>query len=267
MKALITVLLSAASLTILFGSPNPQTAVPDRTLTFAERVSYQNVIEDVYWRHRIWPKERPDPKPSLDAVMSQAQLENKVEDYLRDSLVLEDYWQKLITAGQLQAEMDRLARHTRQPEVLRELFEALGNDPAVIAECLARPILGERLIADLSAQGQTRWFDSPRTDNLRTMSIVTMSGQVAYTLPDIPSSGCTDDTWTPTTLTNAPDCPLSHSAVWTGTEMIIWGGYGNGAYLNTGARYNPAPTAGHTPARSTSPKPELLTRQCGPVVK
>ena len=189
MKTLITVLLSAASLMILFGSPNPQTAVANRTLTFAERVSYQRAIEEVYWRHRIWPKEHPDPKPSLDAVMSQAQLEKKVEDYLRDSLVLEDYWQKLITAEQLQAEMDRMARDTQQPEVLRELFEALGNDPAVIAECLARPILAERLIADLSAQGQTRWFDSPRTDNLRTMSVVTTLAQVAYTLPEIARLG------------------------------------------------------------------------------
>ena len=117
MKTLITVLLSAASLTILFGSPNPQTAVTNRTLTFAERVSYQRAIEEVYWRHRIWPKESPDPKPSLDAVMSQAQLENKVEDYLRNSQALEDYWQTPITAEQLQAEMDRMARHTKQPEV------------------------------------------------------------------------------------------------------------------------------------------------------
>jgi hypothetical protein len=54
-------------------------------------VSYQRDIEEVYWRHRIWPKERPDAKPSLDAVMSPAQLEKKVEDYLRDSLVLEEY--------------------------------------------------------------------------------------------------------------------------------------------------------------------------------
>ena len=46
-------------------------------LTFAERVAYQRAIEDVYWRHRIWPRERPDRKPSLDAVMSQAQLERK----------------------------------------------------------------------------------------------------------------------------------------------------------------------------------------------
>src|SRR6478609_9519473 len=116
-----------------------------RTLTFAERVAYQRAIEDVYWRHRIWPKERPDPKPSLDAVMSQAQLERKVADYLRKSQALEDYWQRPITAEQLQAEMDRMAIHTRQAEVLRELFAALGNDPFVIAECLARPALADRL--------------------------------------------------------------------------------------------------------------------------
>ena len=36
-----------------------------------------------------------------------------------------------------------MAQHTKQPEMLRELFEALGNDPFVIAECLARPVLTE----------------------------------------------------------------------------------------------------------------------------
>src|SRR5438132_11661570 len=119
---------------------------PQRTLTFEERVSYQRAIEDVYWRHRIWPKERKDPKPSLDAVMSQGQLEKKVTDYLRNSQALEDYWQRPITAEQLQAEMDRMAQYTKQPEVLQELFEALGNDPFVIAECLARPVLADRLL-------------------------------------------------------------------------------------------------------------------------
>src|SRR6266487_3617457 len=34
------------------------------TLTFAERVAYQRAIQDVYWRHRIWPK--ANPKPSLE---------------------------------------------------------------------------------------------------------------------------------------------------------------------------------------------------------
>ena len=111
-------------------------------LTFAERVAYQRAIEDVYWRHRIWPRsrgERPDPKPSLDAVMPQAEMEKKVEDYLRDSQALQDYWHRPITPDQLQAEMERIAVHTKQPGVLRELFTALGNDPSIIAECLARP--------------------------------------------------------------------------------------------------------------------------------
>ena len=158
--------------------------------------------------------------------MSQAQLENKVTGYLHDSLVLEDYWQRPITAEQLQAEMDRMARDTKQPEVLRELFEALGNDPAVIAECLARPILAERLIADFSAQDQTRHVESPQTDALRAMSVATMLGQVVYTLPEIADAGdapCTDQ-WGATSTANAPGGRSLHTAVWTGSEMIVWGG-------------------------------------------
>ena len=172
-------------------------------------------------------KKTLDPKPSLDAVMSQAQLENKVEGYLRDSLTLQEHWQKPITAEQLQAEMDRMARDTKQPEVLRELFEALGNDPAVIAECLARPILAERLIADFSAQDQTRHVESPQTDALRAMPVATTLGQVVYTLPEIAERNppCTDDTWTATTTANAPVARTGHTAVWTGSEMIVWGGF------------------------------------------
>src|SRR3989442_3042254 len=44
-----------------------------------------------------------------------------------------------------------------------------------------------------------------------------------------------DDTWTPTSTINAPSARSGHMAVWTGTEMIIWGGDDN-----TGRRYNPA---------------------------
>jgi N-acetylneuraminic acid mutarotase len=151
-RALLSVLLCAVGCSIITGTllgflrSEPPRKVSPRTLTFAERVAYQRAIEEVYWRHRIWPKERPDPKPSIDAVMPQTQLEKKVADYLRKSRALEDYWQRPITAEQLQSEMNRMAQHTRQPEVLRELFEVLGEDPFVIAECLARPALAERLI-------------------------------------------------------------------------------------------------------------------------
>jgi N-acetylneuraminic acid mutarotase len=245
----IVLVLSAIAASITAGTVlafvHPEASAKDsnRRLTFEERVSYQRAIEDVYWRHRIWPKENPDPKPSLDAVMSQAQLENKVTGYLRDSLALQDYGQHPITAEQLQAEMDRMARDTKQPEVLRELFDALGNDPAVIAECLARPTLVERLIADLSAQDQTRHVESPQSDGLRAMSVVTTLGQVVYTLPEIADAGdppCTDDSWTATTTANAPLGRYRHTAVWTGSEMIVWGGDSASGALNTGGRYNPS---------------------------
>jgi len=357
-------------------------------LTLADRVAYQRAIEEVYWRHRIWPKERPDPKPSLDEVMPRAQLEKKVQHYLRDSQALEDYWQRPISAEQLQAEMERMAQHTKQPEVLHELFAALGNDPFVIAECLARPALSERLVtnfyahdqrfhgalrqraeADLLAHhsvGQMKqtngkyseielvksdsaedeenqsaepglklnshdWdetvqrlaatFDkasaakasafgvrrhvaafesadtsahsknasaepyeaipggklSPlqedeeryyatvvvkKTKDRLKLAIVewrkepleswrtreenrvpkVMAATVAnYALPTISraASGCIDDSWTPTS--SAPDARESHTAVWTGSEMIIWGGsQGFEQVLNTGGRYNPS---------------------------
>jgi len=389
-------------------------------LTFADRVAYQRAIEEVYWRHRIWAKENSKPKPSLDEVMSAQQIENKVEDYLRDAQALEDYWQRPITPAQLQAEMERIASHTKQPGVLRELFAALGNDPFVIAECLARPVLAERLLTELYAHDQrfhgelkrsaeaelrahpsvTRmkqtsgmytemeWIKSDSTpnqdkggsasplaavasaqaaeddgkangqrpgtqpnvklngsewkgsvdklakefgnakaapgtprhseaatgnvvatalrrrvggdqpdtdawaqiktgvlsplqeddghyyavavmkkgkDRLKLATIawakeplrswlakaeaqvpVTMAAVSAnYTLPvisgysdnSIPSIGCTVDTWTPTNLTSLPDAREFPTAVWTGSEMIVWGGY---PQLNTGGRYNPS---------------------------
>jgi N-acetylneuraminic acid mutarotase len=228
------VLLLLTGTLLAYFRPEAPANVSPRTLTFAERVSYQRAIEDVYWRHRIWPKERPDPKPSLNAVISQAQLEKKVEDYLLKSQTLEDHWQQPITAEQLQAEMDRMAQHTKQPEVLRELFEALGNDPFVIAECLARPIVAERLVGERSGHCGVEAVVS----NARGLAAASAS----YTLPTISNgpNGCIDDTWTATSLINAPTGRENHTAVWTGSEMIIWGGHGLSGYPSTGGKYNPS---------------------------
>src|SRR5438132_6611890 len=174
--------------------------------------------------------------------MSQAQIEEKVEDYLRDSQALVDYWQRPIARDQLQAEMERMASNTKQPEVLRELFEALGNDPFVVAECLVRPVVAERLVnsdpvaAGVSPAQPTRLPPQKLIAQVPvTMAAVSSAN---YTLPVIagPSGGCIDNTWTPTTLAGAPAARDYHTAVWTGTEMIVWGG---DPTTNTGGRYNP----------------------------
>ena len=51
------------------------------------------------------------------------------------------------------------------------------------------------------------------------------------------------DSWTPTTLVNAPGPRFDHSAVWTGDEMIVWGGSQKvgsvTTFLDSGGRYAP----------------------------
>src|SRR6188472_71669 len=222
----------AGTLLAFFRAEVP-TNITQRTLTFAERVAYQRAIEDVYWRHRIWPKERTDPKPPLDAVMSQVQIESKVQDYLRKSQALADHYTDPITAEQLQAEINRMASHTKQPEVLQELFQALGNDPFIVAECLARPVLAQRLTTELNNRDR---------GTITKAALTTARKTVSYTLPAIaaPSGTCIDNTWTATSTTNAPEARSRHTAVWTGIEMIVWGGVGNSGELNTGGRYNPS---------------------------
>src|SRR5207237_7906317 len=50
------------------------------------------------------------------------------------------------------------------------------------------------------------------------------------------------DSWLATSTTNVPSGRVYHRAVWTGSEMLVWGGEGLGAFnvLNTGGRYSPA---------------------------
>src|SRR5438046_10762042 len=236
LRACIAVLLCALagcwvlSATLLaFFSPQASLQLSEKTLSFAERVTYQRAIEDVYWRHRIWPKEHRDPKPPLDSVMPQAQLEKKVADYLRKSHALEDHWRRPITAEQLQAEMDRMAQNTKQPEVLRELFQALGDDPFVIAECLARPTLAVRTLATVASFKEPLPASQFRVENQMPNGLA--AAAASYTVPTISNGaiGCIDDTWRPSPI----DSRSGHTAVWTGSEMIVWGGSGNSSYLNT----------------------------------
>jgi hypothetical protein len=312
-------------------------------LSLDERVAYQRAIEEVYWRHRIWPKENRASKPLLEQVMPLSVLRAKVEDYLRQSEALAVYWKRPITGAQLQAEMDRMARQSQQPQRLRELWQALGNDPYVIAECLARPALANRLIRTWYAReeryhgerkaraeaelrvfgtvaqmrllsgeyGEREWVKGEGRPESGAREVVALSaaeweakvgalpavlgelGPLAeeeegfsvtavlerseerlkvarvewkkepfetwwrqaqagiglgaagephrYRLPDAASGSCTDDTWTPTAAE-----PLSrsrHTVVWTGSEMIVWGGCVGPSCrssTNTGGRYDPA---------------------------
>jgi len=45
------------------------------------------------------------------------------------------------------------------------------------------------------------------------------------------------DSWTATSTSNAPTARYIHTAVWTDSEMIVWGGYDGFSDVNTGGRY------------------------------
>ena len=96
------------------------------------------------------------------------------------------------------------------------------------------------------------------------------------------------DTWIDTSTTNAPIAREQHTAVWTGSEMIVWGGASSAqGILNTGGRYcaqagaptpTPTPTATGTPTPCISdtwtttstanvPDARYLHTACGPAAK
>ena len=61
--------------------------------------------------------------------------------------------------------------------------------------------------------------------------------------------------WVDLSSNNAPEARTLHIAVWTGQEMIVWGGWvGNLPFFNNGGIYNPE--ADHWRAMSVEGVPE-----------
>jgi subtilisin-like proprotein convertase family protein/N-acetylneuraminic acid mutarotase len=312
-------------------------ARPGSALSFEERVDAQTVIERFRYERRIWPKENEGAKPPFEASVPRSVIVGKVEATIRKAIALERFWNAPIRPEQLQGELDRMARSTRDPEALGRLFAALGNDPELIAETLARETLADRLGRErysrdegihAATRGEAerlratadpdtlprvageRWqpirlrgraetdpgdlsivscADFERTERLfppagalseveesdeafairltHSRSDGELSGGVALfpkrpfeewlleNVPEVPALAAPlpDRPYSlPSITATTPSSPDSwqylwwnprgrfgHTAVWTGEEMIIWGGDRDGEYLGDGARYDP----------------------------
>ena len=88
-------------------------------------------------------------------------------------------------------------------------------------------------------------FFRPEASTKDSQRTLTFAERVAYqraieevfpTISD-PATGCTPDTWANTTTINTPSARYGHTAVWTGSQMIVWGGQDNDNALNSGGRY------------------------------
>ena len=76
------VLVTIATATATMSATPSAADIDNDVLRLEERVRCSRAIEEVYWRHRIWPAENPGAKPALDTVLPDAVLRERVATYL-----------------------------------------------------------------------------------------------------------------------------------------------------------------------------------------
>jgi N-acetylneuraminic acid mutarotase len=208
-----------------------------RELTFEERVKAQEAIERVYYGHQIGAT-----KP-LDEVVPRSVLEKKVTTYLEKSVALARLWRTPVTAAMLNRELERIARDTRFPDRLKEVYSALGNDAFVIEECFARPTLVDRLARSFHGGGSLepgdwdQWWSATAASIDDTLAPAVALGRSLPmpSSPDVSAASCpADDSWSTDGLWHLSP-HTKGSIVWTGSVVIVWGGDG----ARTGGRYDP----------------------------
>ena len=119
-----------------------------RELSFEERVAATTAIERVYYAHRQGATE------PFEKAVPRAVIEEKVRRTIAQSLLLERRHRSPITAEMLRRELERVAANTQLPERLEQIFDALGNDPVLVQECLIRPALADRLVRTFVADDE-----------------------------------------------------------------------------------------------------------------
>jgi hypothetical protein len=105
---------------------------------FAAECADRVAIELVYHEHRT------GTKPPFEQVMPRELIEQLTRQDRHKEAVLGKVYGIEITPAMVEAEVRRIDATTRAPEMLAEIKQALGGDPARFARAMARPIVVER---------------------------------------------------------------------------------------------------------------------------
>jgi len=108
--------------------------------TLSELRDDRAAIERVYHDHRT------GTKPPFEQAMPRELLERLVQGARHKEAVLLKVYQVTVTPEMVEAEVRRIESTTRAPEVLAEIKQALGGDPARFSRSVARPIVVERIL-------------------------------------------------------------------------------------------------------------------------
>lgn len=238
-------------------------------------LSCQMKIQMVLAQHRS-PTSDSVARPWLVQDLSLTPFEKRIRQYGERMRVVESVHGKF-SATEIRAELQRIIDTSEDNRILSELFESLNNNSSAIVECLVQPTLVETLYRNLYFQGlaepekvtsihrglfstdripfpepmivdQSSSFYPNRSDHLAVWTGTEMI-IVGGALVEIHDHGWggpwaqKGEIYTPATnswrlIENGPIPTQGHACgVWTGREMIIWGGeYYPG---NSGSRYDP----------------------------
>ena len=212
---------------------------PAGALDLESVVDCRWAIERVLHERREWPAQNPGRKPAFEALVGRADIARRVRRTFDDAARATAAGARFDGAA-LQAELDRMARSTRDPALLAKLFAAAGDGERA-ALCLALPDLVARTVADASEPGAAP-AASPTPD---------ARGVV---LPAIRAKGASGID----TRQEPPEPRYGHTATWTGAEMVIFGGSNTNVRWGNGSRYLPA-TDSWVPITATdAPSPRFL---------
>lgn len=164
---------------------------------------------------------------SASAVIARAAFQQADRQLRRERRLRDTGW--VPTKAALLAEIERMKRQTRMPERLQDLFAVFDHDQDAIARCLARPVLTDRAHGQLEREARLPegWADEAAGGSWRSHLSTTV---------DSDAGGGGHDAWR---VESFPEYRFGHVRVWTGSEMIVWGGNANGSLLDTGGRYDP----------------------------
>jgi hypothetical protein len=163
----------------------------------AQRVSCAIALSRLQWSYNLWPADN-GVKPDFSTVADLDKLQQQTELSIKKERLLSAFFGVELTKQQLQAELDRMARSTRNSQRLQHLFTLLGNDAKTVIECVARPNLvnqhltaqyqqSDKIHADVKAQAESELASYLQSDlqNTSTAGAQLRHGQIStvdYTL-------------------------------------------------------------------------------------
>jgi hypothetical protein len=177
----------------------------------------------------------PHPNRSvIDLAMSDTTVANATD---RPTLKPVETWPSRVA---LSPDEFRKAR-TRLPNRVGQVSAVEEQREAFIVEVLLDETSREIRMASyiIPKIAWDEWWATARAAIAEESGVVAALAGEPLPVPAGSQSTCADsDTWDGGSMQALPDGRSSHTAVWTGSLMVVWGGYNR--YFNTGGRYDPA---------------------------